>query len=76
MSDVNVKYKCTSVNCRHVGQGALYRLPDDGCALCGCKRLEVWHPTRGHLTIDWRAQKSVRKHKPGRRSGPRYGSAI
>ena len=45
----------------------LEELSSSGCPRCGAKRLEIWHPTKGHVLIDYRAQKSVRKNRRRRR---------
>lgn len=62
-----VRYKCTSANCRHEGQTVLGDLVGGGCQICGSKRLEIWHPTKGHVLIDYRSPKSARKQRRQRR---------
>lgn len=76
LPDRVVRYRCTSGTCRQaqlkeigeihdlVAEGHLKALEAAGCARCGCKRLEVWDTGpggRGHLIVDWRSQKSLRK---------------
>ncbi len=70
--NTDVLYRCTAKNCRHEDRGVLEALSRTGCLICGCKRLEIKHPKKGHLVVDWRSQKSLRKKGPGaRRSGLR-----
>lgn len=64
-----VSYRCTIKNCRgrtdaQPGRALPSTLELSGCAYCGCKVLEILdHPSLGHIKIDWRSQKSVRKKR-------------
>jgi hypothetical protein len=58
-----VRFRCPSGACKAEGERRLGDLSGEGCPTCGSKRLEVWHPSRGHVLIDWRSQKSVRKRR-------------
>lgn len=61
-----VLYRCTSEACgnfRRKIEAHLNALAVEGCDLCGTKRLEVWDSHRGHILVDWRGQKSVRKRR-------------
>jgi hypothetical protein len=59
-----VRYRCKAYD--HEGSDHLNALQAEGCGTCGGKRLEVWDTGvggYGHLLVDWRSQKSVRKKK-------------
>jgi len=61
-----VRYRCTGEGCEGRDtdrQSRLSALADRGCGICGRKLVEIWHPKRGHLIIDFRSQKSVRKKR-------------
>jgi len=58
--DPVVRFKCTS--CQAEGEVKLSTLPE-GCQECGGKVLEIHHPTKGHLRIDFRSVKSLRKKR-------------
>jgi hypothetical protein len=84
MSDDLAEHRCTSASCVHgPARGAhlwfeapLGDLPDRGCGFCGCKRLEMRNATRGHFIVDWRSQKSLRKHGVHRGARGRSSVAI
>ena len=70
-----VRFICTSKPCRHEGNVELSTLVGDGCPTCGSKRLEVWHPHRGHVLIDYRSPVTNRKRRR-RRERAALGAAI
>ena len=77
--DIIIRYRCTSKSCA-AGPSSepiadhLILVERQGCRICGCKRLEVWHPTRGHFIISWRSQKSARKKERARLTRPKRGT--
>lgn len=71
-----VRFRCVGKSCGQEGRVRLGDLVVDGCPGCGSKRLEVWHPNRGHVLIDYRAQKSVRKNRRRREQLTALGMGI
>jgi hypothetical protein len=66
-----VRYRCRGRGCGHHGKEYLNPLSRAGCERCGSKRLEIWHPTKGHILVDWRSQKSLRKRRRRREAAAR-----